>query len=1353
MPLKSFHPLVRNWFRTEFGQPTPAQSEGWPAIQRSENTLILAPTGSGKTLSAFLWAIDSLVVDHLDKQTEHGLRVIYVSPLKALSNDIEKNLQAPLEGISRLAEADGLHLSSIRTAVRTGDTPPSERRAFSKSPPEILITTPESLYILLTSKARDVFGDVRTVIVDEIHNLARSKRGVHLALTLERLEQFTRARSVQRIGLSATQRPLQEIARFLGGQDAEAAPRPVTIVDVGGRKQMDVKVVCVAPDLTNLPDQSVWSLVFPEVYSLIQRHRTTLVFTNNRRLAERVAARLNELAEEELALAYHGSMSPESRRQMEDRLKKGEIRCLVSTSALELGIDIGGIDLVIQLQSPKGVAAAVQRVGRSGHLISETSQGRLFPTFRDDLVETAVVVKEMYDGWVERTIVPKDALDVLAQQIVASVAMDDWNVEALFGLMRRAYPYENLTRNVFLSVLRMVAGRYGGGDFRNLRARISWDPQNDVARKLPGSQSLAVTSGGTIPDRGLFAAYLENGKRIGELDEEFVFESRVGEVFLLGSSSWRIQEIRTDRVIVREAFGEPAKMPFWKGEGIGRDYELSLKVGEFHREVGQRLNDPDVHLWLEDTYALDSRSAWNIVSYLQSQQVATRVIPDDRNIVSEIFRDEIGNPRIAIHSIFGRRVNDLLALVLGQRLRDLLRVNVQYQQQDNGILFEVPDSAEAVEPDTIREIVSSLRTENLRDWVVEEIARSPLFVAAFRENAMRSLLLPRNKPGRRTPLWMQRLRAGDFFEITKKYDDFPVILETMRDCLNDRMDFESFLKVVSDIEAGRIAVHAKRTEVPSPFSASLLFGFIGVYMYEDDRPRAEWHSQLLHVNRSLLDEVLDPSARRDLVEPQAVEQVEERLQLLGANRRARSPEELAELLYQLGDLSDEEMSDRSADPAFSETLKGQGRIVAFGPRWILAEERELYAARDLDSRKILLRRFLLTHVPVPAPILALRFSFDVGPVLDALREEGSAIKGSFVSDSEEWSHPASLEQVYRRTLSILRDQVQPSSLAQFTRFLVDWQGRTGPTSSLEAVLEQLEGYPAPPEVWESEILSERVTGYSKSSLEKLMSRGKVFAMGASSGKVRLVERGHGWLFATEPGEISASAEVLARFLDEQGASFFEDFRESLDLSLSVLVDSLAELFWSGVVTNDVFGELARLRRSSTAQDEAILDRSRKMRKFRRTWKKLPGWTGRWSLVRSKGYIGKSGTPVERVEALVRLVLRRYGVVTREWFSREKLPVSWAVAARVLERMEWRGEVRRGVFVDQISGLQYALPEAVETLRSARVVSADDSLRINACDPASPYGGGIPSEIPISRVPSLFVRLEAGRPVGVERNTV
>jgi ATP-dependent Lhr-like helicase len=1201
----------------------------------------------------------------------------------------------------------------------------------------------------LTSKAREVFGDVHTVIVDEIHNLARSKRGVHLALTLERLERLTR-RSPQRIGLSATQRPLEEIARFLGGQDAQSVPRPVTIVDVGGRKQMDVKVVCVAPDLTSLPDQSVWSLVFPEVYSLIQRHRTTLVFTNNRRLAERVAARLNELAEEELALAYHGSMSPEARRDMEDRLKKGKIRCLVSTSALELGIDIGSIDLVVQLQSPKGVAAALQRVGRSGHLVSATSQGRLFPTFRDDLVETAVIAKAMYDGWVERTRVPKDALDVLAQQIVASVAMDDWNVEALYQLMRRAYPYQNLTRNVFLSVLCMVAGRYGEGEFRNLRARISWDPQNDVLRKLPGSQSLAVTSGGTIPDRGLFAAYLESGKRIGELDEEFVFESRVGEVFLLGSTSWRIQEIQTDRVIVREAFGEPAKMPFWKGEGIGRDYELSLKVGEFHREAGKRLQDPDVRLWLERTYSLDSRSAWNIVSFLESQRAATRVIPDDRNILAEIFRDEIGNPRIAIHSVFGRSVNDLLALVLGQRLRDVLRVNVQYQQQDNGILFEVPDSAD-VEPDAIRKILASLRTEHLRDWVVDEIARSPLFVAAFRENAMRSLLLPRNKPGQRTPLWMQRLRAGDFFEITKKYDDFPVIVETMRDCLHDRMDFDSFHNLVADIESERISIHATRTDVPSPFSASLLFGFIGVYMYEDDRPRAEWHSQLLQVNRSLLDEVLDPAARRELVEPQAVEQVEERLGLLGESRRARSPEELAELLYQLGDLSDEEMSQRSENPAFSETLKHQGRIVAFGERWILSEERALYRATDLDSRKILRRRFLQTHVPVPASVLSRRFSFDVEPALDALRAEGSAITGKFVSDVDEWSHPSSLEQVYRRTLSILRSQTQPSSLAQFTRFLTDWQGRTGPTGSLEDVLEQLEGYPAPPEVWESEILGERVTGYSVSSLEKLMSRGKVFAMGAGKGKVRLLQRGHGWLFEADPEEISASARLLAGFLEEHGASFFEDFRESLDLPLASLVDSLAELFWAGVVTNDVFGEVSRLRRTAMGHEETIQDRSQKMRKFRRTWKNLPGWTGRWALIGSKGYLGQTGTPVERVDAIVRIVLRRYGVVTREWFSREQLPVSWAVAARALERLEWRGEVRRGVFVDQISGVQYALPDAVEALRSTRIVTSDDSLRMNACDPASPYGGGIPSEIPISRVPSLFVRLDAGRPVSVERN--
>ncbi len=1349
MPLESFHPLIRDWFKSRFSEPTPAQVAGWPVIQEQDNALILAPTGSGKTLAAFLCAIDSLVADGSRNGNRRGVRVVYVSPLKALSNDIEKNFQEPLAGVTKLAEQNGRELAPIRTEVRTGDTPASARREFGRNPPEILITTLESLFILLTSKAREVLGDVRTVIVDEIHNLARSKRGVHLALTLERLETLSGS-PFQRIGLSATQRPLEEIARFLGGQDEDGEPRPVTVVDVGGRKEMDVRVVCVTPDFTNLPDQSVWSLVFPEVFSLVQRHRTTLVFTNNRRLAERVAARLNELADDTLALAYHGSMSPESRREMEDRLKRGEIRCLVSTSALELGIDIGSIDLVIQLQSPKGVATALQRVGRSGHLVSATSQGRLFPTFRDDLIESAVVAREMYEGWVERTMVPKDPLDVLAQQVVACAAMDDWQTEDLFRLARRAYPYEKLSRNVFRSVLEMVAGRYGEGDFRNLRARVSWDPQNDVIRKLPGSQSLAVTSGGTIPDRGLFAAYLESGKRVGELDEEFVFESRVGEVFLLGSSSWRIQEIRVDRVIVKEAFGEPAKMPFWKGEGIGRDYELSLKVGEFQREVGERRSDPDITVWLEDQYAVDSRSAWNIVSYLKNQKIATEVIPDDRNIVGEIFRDEIGNPRIAIHSVFGRRVNDLLGLVLGQRLRDVLRVHVPYLQQDNGILFQVPDTADAVEPDTIRRILSGLRTENLRELVLEEIARSPIFIAAFRENAMRSLLLPRNKPGQRTPLWMQRLRAGDFLEVTKQYEDFPVILETIRDCLNDRMDFESFQTVVAGIESGSIAVHAVGTAVPSPFAASLLFGFIGVFMYEDDRPRAESHSQLLQLNRSLLDEVLDPSTRRALVQPRAVEQVEDRLQLRGPSYRARSPEELAEILYQLGDLSSDELLERAGDPGYLETLDRQGRIVEHRGRWILAEEAELFEGKDLESRKILLRRHLQTHPPVRASELAERFGFDVEPALGDLEEEGSALRGSFVSEEEEWCHPNSLEQIYRRTLSILRKQVQPCSLAEFTVFLLDWQSRTGPRIELPETLEQLEGYPAPVGAWDAEILPGRVEGYSKSMLERLMSSGKVFAMGAERGKVRLIQRGHGWLFAPEDTEVSAQAREIVGFLEEQGASFFEDFRENLDFRLPVLIDSLAELFWAGIVTNDVLGEVARLRRRSLTETDEIQDRPSRMRQFKKSWKNVPGWSGRWSLIASKGSFGKPGTPDERVAALVGMVLKRYGVVAREWFLREQLPVSWTLAARALERMEWRGEVRRGIFVDQISGLQYALPEAVEALRSARVTGSDQELRIGACDPASPYGGGVPSEVPVSRSANLFVKLAAGRPVSVER---
>ena len=1347
MSLDSFHPLVQEWFRSAFEEPTPAQVAGWPVIQRDENALILAPTGSGKTLAAFLSAIDTLVQSRMNGGESKGLRVVYVSPLKALSNDVEKNLQFPIDGIAGAAERSG-HTLAIRTGLRTSDTPAAQRRDFGRNPPDILITTPESLYILLTSKVRDVFRDVRTVIVDEIHSVARSKRGVHLSLTLERLERLV-GRRVQRIGLSATQRPLDEIARFLGGQE-ESGPRPVTIVDVGGRKDMDVKVVCAAPDFANLPDQSVWGLVFPEVYGLIQRHRTTLVFINNRRLAERAAARLNELGAEELALAYHGSMSAEARRDMEDRLKRGEIRCLVSTSALELGIDIGSIDLVIQLQSPKSVASGTQRVGRSGHLISSTSKGRLFPTFRDDLIEAAVIVREMHNGWVERTVVPKDALDVLAQQIVASVAVEDWNAEELYRMVRKAYAYENLSRNVFMSVLRMVAGRYGDGDFRNLRARVSWDVNANIIRKLPGSQTLAITSGGTIPDRGLFGAYMEDGKKVGELDEEFIFESRVGEVFLLGSSSWRIREIRIDRVIVKEAFGEPAKMPFWKGEGIGRDYELSLKVGKFHRKVMDRRDDPDVTVWLEDEYAVDSRSAWNIVSHLRAQRVATRIVPDDRNIVAEIFRDEIGNPRVAIHSVFGRRVNDLLAIVLGHRLRSALRVHVPSIQQDNGILFQIPDSADAVAPETIERIFSDLRSSEVREWTVQEIARSPVFVASFRENAMRALLLPRNKPGQRTPLWMQRLRAGDFFEITKRYDDFPVIVETIRDCLTERMDFASFQQVVADIESGLIAVHALRTEVPSPFSASLLFGFIGVYMYEDDRPRAEWHSQLLQVNRSLLDEVLDPAARRDLVRPDAVRRVEDRLQLRSEQHRARSREELAEILYQLGDLTTADLEERAGDPAFIESLREQGRIHMFRDRWILAEEAELYAAENLEDRKTLLRRFLQTHTAVTLDQMEQRFGFDPIDVLKALEEEGSAVRGSFVSATEEWANPDSLEQVYRATLSILRSQVQPSSLAEFTRFLLEWQSRTGPRVQLDDALAQMEGYPAVGAVWVSEILPERVEEYSSTGLERLMSSGKVFAVGTDSGKVRFVGRGRGWLFIADHSELSAAAELVVRFLDQRGASFFEDIREEVDLRLSVLIDSLSELFWAGVVTNDVFGEVMRLRRTSLADKEEIRDRPRKMREFRRSWKSLPGWSGRWSLVRAKGPFGQAGSADERVDELVRIVLRRYGIVAREWFVREGLPLTWALAAKALERMEWRGEVRRGLFIDGISGLQYALPEAVEALRSLAAPSAEDSLRINACDPASPYGGGIPSDVSVSRTPGMFIRLDGGKPVAVDR---
>ena len=1078
-PLEQFSLPVRTWFRETFGEPTPPQALGWLPIQRGEHTLILAPTGSGKTLAAFLWGIDQLLQAGSSKQqagspttqppnhpspvlrtgltTQQGVRLLYVSPLKALNNDIERNLRVPLEGIRAVAERLGDELPTLRVAVRTGDTPSSARAAMLKKPPHILITTPESLYLMLTSpRAREMFRTVHTVIVDEIHTLCGNKRGVHLALSLERLchlatDPSTGAQGVQRIGLSATIKPLDEVARFLGGQgqtkdegqatkDAAFRPssfvfRPVTIVNAGYKKPLDLKVVTVVEDFHALPGETIWPSVVPRVLNEIRAHHTTLVFANNRRLAERTADRLNaqlvaeqseEIAPGSLALApgglmrdrgifaigaqgpiraHHGSMSKEARRKMEEDLKAGRLPALVGTSSLELGIDIGAVDLVVQLQSPKSVAQGLQRVGRSGHLVGQTSVGRIYATFREDVVEAAAIARGMLDGDVEETHTPQNPLDVLAQQIVAMVACETWSVDALFDVVRCAYPYRDLSRASFESVLAMLSGKY-----ERVRARIVWDRVNNKLAALPGSRLLAMQNVGTIPDTGAFGVYLGDGKtKIGELDEEFIFETRVGDTFLLGSHVWRVRDIADDRILVEDAAGAVPRMPFWNGDYPYRPYELGKRIGKFRREVAERVGAFDKRVrafdktpqqiteWLRRDYALDENSARNLIAHVQHQLDALGVMSSDTTIVVESFQDAVGEPRVVIHSPFGGRVNGAWGLAIGNALRERIGVQVEMQTNDDGVLLRFPKTNGAPLVDIVRQMTPA----DARERILRELPNSALFGAQFRMNAARALLLPKARGRKRTPFWLQRLKAKDLLAIVGKYDDFPLVAETYRDCLRDVLDLPHLEEILSQIQRGDIRIVPIETIVPSPVAAGLLYQFISVYMYEWDAPKAERQMRALSLRREVLDDVLQGIELRDLLKPEAIAEVVARAQHTAPGYQARSVEELALILHELGDLTEDEIVARCVGDgrAWLAQLAAQNRVVEIAmatrrgmeTRWVPAELANEYSllvspspphplieTEERESGRVgetILRRFLRASGPVTRDDILNRYAF------------------------------------------------------------------------------------------------------------------------------------------------------------------------------------------------------------------------------------------------------------------------------------------------------------------------------------------------------------------------------------------
>jgi ATP-dependent Lhr-like helicase len=1241
--LTRFHPLVRRWFKETFGKPSDPQREGWPAIASGAHTLILAPTGTGKTLAAFLWELNELIVRGTKEPLSNAVQLLYISPLKALNNDIQRNLERPLAELRERFTAEGKELPEIRVAVRTGDTPASARARMLRKSPHILITTPESLNIMLTTiKGRGMFSGVRAVIVDEIHAIAGTKRGAHLALTLERLEALVE-KPPQRIGLSATQRPLDEVARFLGGceESTSGTPefRPVTIVDCGMTKEMQITVESPVADLGNVGG-SVWPAVAPLVLRHIRASNTTLVFVNNRAQAEKIAARVNALAEEEVALPYHGSLARERRLALEERLKAGSLRALVTTSSLELGIDIGSVDLVIQLQSPKRVASALQRIGRAGHTLGVPSRGILVPTFRDDAVEIAAIVAAMRAGDVEPTHVVQNALDVLAQVVVATVSVDDWRSEDLFRLVRRAYPYHQLTCGAFDEVLAMLSGKYPSDIAAELEPRITWDRVND---KLIGSRAArmtAVISGGTIPDRGLYTVNLPDRTRLGELDEEFVHESRIGDVFQLGSSTWRIAAIEHDRVVVIPAPGTPARMPFWHGEYMARSLMLSHRVGALRRELAEAPNEER----LATEYGCDAATASSIVKYIASQRVATGIVPDDRNIVIEQFRDETGAVRIVIHAAFGGRINAPWGMALAQRVREAINdTDLQVQTTDDGIMLRLPDLG----MDVPLQLLLGLSGAEAEQLVLEEVGSTSLFGARFRMNAARALLLPRGNPRRRMPLWLQRLKSLDLLQVVRQFPSFPILVETYREVLQDAFDMQGLKETLAEIAAGKIRVHSVQTDVPSPFAASLQFGFVMDWLYGDDTPRAEQRAALLSIDRSLLDEVMGGEGSDDITR-EGIEQTLSERRGTAPGRRARSDDELAHLLDRSGDLSGEELRSRIAleeegirgDP-FARLLE-TGRVIAIQLgregaeewRFILTETYPRYVAafgperlsrvlgtaelleqgaaalipealrhaaiNESVARREILARFLTQSGPVTVQEIHDRYGWSPEWIESRLVEwerTGKLIRGKFRREVQdpEWCSRRVVEIGRRRALAALRKQIEAVELPHFAAFMQRWQhlderDRLDGAAGTAAAVRQLYGIARPPAAWDRDYLRARIKAYDPTTLSEFTATGEPVWAGEGNydpesgaiplARVRFFERGTGGIWLDEQPEqvLSGNAETVRATIAEEGASFISDIQAITGLTMLAVREAIRELVAWGLVTNDTVEALREIAR-------------------------------------------------------------------------------------------------------------------------------------------------------------------------------
>ena len=1393
-PLAQFSPATRAWFEASFPAATTAQSLGWPSISSGAHTLIHAPTGSGKTLAAFLWTLDRLLTEPLPDRA-HRCRVLYVSPLKALAYDIDRNLRAPLLGIRHAAERLGAeHLPELTTFLRTGDTPAEDRRRMRKTPPDILITTPESLYLLLTSQAREVLTSVRWVIVDEVHAVAGSKRGAHLALSLERLHELAHT-PPQRIGLSATQRPLETIARFLGGfepgGDDVMTPRPVSIVDAGGERPLDIELVVTVADMAEPappdpldafldgPDasprtRSIWPAVYPRILELINTHTSTIVFANSRRLAERLCAELNALAGSEIARAHHGSVSRDQRVQIEEALKRGELAAVVATSSLELGIDMGAVDLVIQVEAPISVASGLQRVGRAGHHVGGVSTAKVFPKYRGDLLLSTVLVDLMERRQVEATAIPRNPLDVLSQQLVASTVIEDRSADDLYAIARRAAPYAELSRTVFDATLDMLAGRYPSDLFAELRPRVTWDRLSGVVSARPGARQLAVANAGTIPDRGLYRVQLPDGGRVGELDEEMVYESREGDVFLLGSSSWRITEIGPDRVVVVPAPGEPgAKMPFWHGDALGRSIETGRAVGAFVRQLAE-LDPEDARRMLTEEKRLDEFAASNLVQYLAEQLEVSGAVPTDRTIVVERFRDEIGDWRVVILSPLGARVHAPWAMAMTQRLRERSEMDVDVIWSDDGIALRFPDA------DDIPGFADlTIDAEEIEAILVDHLPDTSLFAARFREAAGRALLLPRRRPGQRTPLWMQRRRAADLLKVARQFGSFPIVLETYREVLQDDFDLPSLKSVLSDVAARRIRVVEVETRGPSPFASSLLFAFVAAFLYEADTPLAERRAAALTLDRDLLAELLGEGELRELLSPDALVTLELELQHLVADRQARHPDAIADMLRDLGPLSTEAVSARSTDVDIESALNGLETarrvirvMVAGTEKWAAIED----AGRLRDAQGVqpprgvphvflepvpdplgdVVGRFARTHGPFRVGDVAAELGLPPGVIETALlrlEQSRRVSRGAFRpgAEGQEWVDLEVLRRLKRRSLAALRHEIEPVDPPGLGRFLPAWHGLVdGPARGRNAAVEiigRLQGADIPASVFEADVMASRLVDH-ENLLDQLAVEGEIVWVGRGSigtrdGRIAVFFRDQlPALLSDAPMDRPEGVihDAIRLHLEARGASFFRDiYAAAGGGDPGSVLDALWDLVWAGEVSNDTF---APLRSFLVASGRAKTPRRPALAST------FPAHSaGRWSLV--SRLMWETPDPTTRAAATVDQLLRRHGVLTRSAVAAEAVPGGFSGLYPVLSRLEETGRVRRGYFIEGLGGAQFALPGAVDRLR---LPGGDHRvMAVAATDPANPYGAALDwptiSEGRIGRITGAHVLLLDGRLAG------